>query len=434
MRTLIISHGHPEFSRGGGEIAAYQQFSEMRKRGYETTFMGAHHENLLEHEGTPFSMLRPNEVLWRTRMEDFFFLKNTDLRTYTNGFHTLLMQLKPDIIHFHHVIHIGIHALRAAHRYRKLAGKPVRIVFTLHEYIFICANNGQMITADRNALCSEANPAKCSSCVKRTPEDLYMREAAFRSCLGLVDHFISPSHFLKKRFVDWGLNRPITVIENGQEAVKKLAPRALENGEARRNFTYIGQINQFKGLHILLQAVANMPTELREQCVINVHGSGLEDQDKGFRDKVSHFFNLLDNVTFHGRYSGEELPGILKNADTVVVPSIWWENSPLVIQESFKYGRPIIVSDIGGMAEKVRDRVDGLHFVRGSSLDLTQQMKQMMDVQFWQSCYDALPTPPVIEDTVDQVIGLYKSLEDADAPAQPSSGRSHRKVRRMPNN
>lgn len=261
-----------------------------------------------------------------------------------------------------------------------------------------------------------------------------MREAAFRSCLGLVDHFISPSHFLKKRFVDWGLNRPITVIENGQEAVKKLAPRALENGEVRRNFTYIGQINQFKGLHILLQAVANMPTELREQCVINVHGSGLEDQDKGFRDKVSHFFNLLDNVTFHGRYSGDELPGILKNADTVVVPSIWWENSPLVIQESFKYGRPIIVSDIGGMAEKVRDQVDGLHFVRGSSLDLTQKMKQMMDVQFWQSCYDALPTPTVIEDTVDQLIGLYKSLEGADAPAQPSSGRSLRKVRRMPNN
>ena len=48
--------------------------------------------------------------------------------------------------------------------------------------------------------------------------------------------------------------------------------------------------------------------------------------------------------------------------DWVVVPSIWWENSPLVIQEAFLHGRPVICSDIGGMAEKVRHGVDGLHF------------------------------------------------------------------------
>ena len=117
----------------------------------------------------------------------------------------------------------------------------------------------------------------------------------------------------------------------------------------------------------------------------------------------------------YGRYSTEELPGILKNTDTVVVPSIWWENSPLVIQESFKHGRPMIVSGIGGMAEKIQDGVDGLHFVRGSSLDLMQKMKQMMDPTFWQSCYDNLPTPPVIEETVDEVIGLYESLLGTDA-------------------
>jgi len=48
--------------------------------------------------------------------------------------------------------------------------------------------------------------------------------------------------------------------------------------------------------------------------------------------------------------------------DWVVVPSIWWENSPLVIQEAFAHGRPVICSDIGGMAEKVAHEKNGLHF------------------------------------------------------------------------
>jgi glycosyltransferase involved in cell wall biosynthesis len=51
----------------------------------------------------------------------------------------------------------------------------------------------------------------------------------------------------------------------------------------------------------------------------------------------------------------------MAGVDWVTMPSIWWENSPLVIQEAFLCGRPLLVSDIGGMAEKVRHGVDGLH-------------------------------------------------------------------------
>ena len=51
----------------------------------------------------------------------------------------------------------------------------------------------------------------------------------------------------------------------------------------------------------------------------------------------------------------------MAEVDWVVVPSIWWENAPLVIQEAFRHRRPVICGDIGGMAEMVRDGVDGLH-------------------------------------------------------------------------
>ena len=75
-------------------------------------------------------------------------------------------------------------------------------------------------------------------------------------------------------------------------------------------------------------------------------------------------------MTLVGRYDHQRSAALMRNIDWVIVPSIWWENSPLVIQEAFMYGRPVICSDIGGMAEKVRDGVDGLHFRAGDAQDL----------------------------------------------------------------
>ena len=61
-----------------------------------------------------------------------------------------------------------------------------------------------------------------------------------------------------------------------------------------------------------------------------------------------------------GPYELTELAQRMRKVDWVVVPSIWWENSPMVIQEAFVYGKPVICAGIGGMAEKVRDGVDAL--------------------------------------------------------------------------
>ena len=63
--------------------------------------------------------------------------------------------------------------------------------------------------------------------------------------------------------------------------------------------------------------------------------------------------------------------------DAIVTPSIWWENSPLVIQEAFAAGKPVICSDIGGMAEKVRHGVDGLHFETGNPGHLAQLLARL---------------------------------------------------------
>ena len=84
----------------------------------------------------------------------------------------------------------------------------------------------------------------------------------------------------------------------------------------------------------------------------------------------------------------------MEQVDWLVMPSIWWENSPVVIQESFLHGRPPIVGDIGGMAEKVRNGVDGLHFRAGSREDLADRLTEALtDKDLWQRLRDKAPKP-----------------------------------------
>jgi glycosyltransferase involved in cell wall biosynthesis len=85
------------------------------------------------------------------------------------------------------------------------------------------------------------------------------------------------------------------------------------------------------------------------------------------------------NITFYGRFSRAELGEILKGLDVLVVPSIWYENSPLTIHEAFLTSTPVITSNLGGMAELVRHGHDGLLFDPGSAKDLFRKMNMLVN-------------------------------------------------------
>jgi glycosyltransferase involved in cell wall biosynthesis len=90
------------------------------------------------------------------------------------------------------------------------------------------------------------------------------------------------------------------------------------------------------------------------------------------------------------------------------MPSTWWENSPVVIQEAFAAGRPVICTGIGGMAEKVPDRRAGLHFRRGDAADLARVMREAADDVLYAALVSQLP--PVSSST--DMARAYLSLFD----------------------
>src|SRR3546814_10549806 len=105
------------------------------------------------------------------------------------------------------------------------------------------------------------------------------------------------------------------------------------------------------------------------------------------------------------------MAGLMAAVDWVVVPSIWWENAPLVIQEAFQHRRPVICSDIGGMAEMVQHDVNGLHFRRGDAADLAGLMRRAAaEDGLWDRLVAGIPEIPTIGAVATRYRRLYLRL------------------------
>jgi glycosyltransferase involved in cell wall biosynthesis len=294
----------------------------------------------------------------------------------------------------------------------KNACPDAKIVMTLHEYIAICRNNGQMIKTD-GQLCYRYSPRDCHLCFPDvTPEDIFLRERYIKSFFGLVDQFISPSHFLKARYQDWGIEQlaPVAVIENGLPEGERLPLRELQPDERRTRFAYFGQINPYKGIDVILEAFAGLDKVVRKQVTLDIYGSGLEHWPHPFQEKVRGLLEKCGRrVKLHGAYEPEEMPALMREIDWVVMGSVWWENSPLVIQEAYKYGRPVICPDIGGMAEKVVPGEGGLHYRARDSVALAGVIKRIFlgEESLYEKLLENMPEYSVLASSMEKHLALY---------------------------
>jgi glycosyltransferase involved in cell wall biosynthesis len=407
-RIIIVVHGHPSISKGGTEVAAYNFFKEFKRQGAACLFVARSDEP--SHGCSAFSVVGDGELLFHTRMSDFFLFRSAEPSHITHNFRQLLESFKPDVVHFHHYVHLGLEMIPEVRR----TSPNAKVFVTLHEFLAICHHNGQMVKTETHNLCYRASPKDCSYCFKdRSPGDFFLRERYIKAIFEEVTGFIAPSHFLKSRYVAWGLPEDkIQVIENGQPKVERLPPRPLAEGEVRGRFAYFGQISPYKGVDILLEAFCLLPNSICNKVRLDIHGANLEKQEPEFQKKIRQLLEKLGkNVSWHGPYEADEMPLLLADIDWVVIPSIWWENSPLVIQEAYNFGRPVITANIGGMAEKNLGSKAETQFSVRNAVSLSQVVVKL--VEKYNSKYAdsqfVIPNVCLLEETARQHLNQYVS-------------------------
>ncbi|MDQ1300867.1 MAG: hypothetical protein QG637_787, partial [Chloroflexota bacterium] len=265
-------------------------------------------------------------------------------------------------------------------------------------------------------------PFKCAGCFPEMGRKRFeLRHDLLLSVLAAADSLISPSHFLARRFVDWGCPDRIEVIENSPLISPAAGPAPTERmARPVWNFGYFGQITPFKGVDILLQAIeliGQMP-ELAKSVRITIYG-GLVGQSGEFTEAFKSAVAKHAFLHYHGPYDNGSVQTLMMECDYAIMPSTWWENSPVVIQEAYRAGLPVICSGIGGMAEKVRDGVTGLHFRMGSAADLVQVIGRAADADMHAKLRAALPRIGVPRDMAADYLTVFETLV-ARVPAGPS--------------
>jgi glycosyltransferase involved in cell wall biosynthesis len=209
------------------------------------------------------------------------------------------------------------------------------------------------------------------------------------------------------------LNSCIEVIENGLPEGACVPTRKINSDDIRGRFAYFGQINPYKGVDVILEAFARLPKETRKQVTLDIFGGGLQNQTYEFQGKIEKLLKKCKGmVHLHGPYVPDEMDRLMVEVDWVIMGSIWWENSPLVIQESYKFGRPVICPDIGGMAEKVKPGVGGLHYRARDSVSLASVIQRIVgEPELFDQVHELLPAYSEIGEIADRHIKLYEELK-----------------------
>ncbi|MCG3174797.1 MAG: D-inositol-3-phosphate glycosyltransferase [Myxococcota bacterium] len=300
--------------------------------------------------------------------------------------------VKPDIVHIGHLNHLSISLLREA------ALRDIPIVFTLHDYWLMCPRGQfmQMFPEDPANLwasCSGQEDRKCAECcyaryfsgapdehtadVKYWTDWVSRRMRHVREMAALVDIFVAPARYLHDRFRDdFGLPESKLVYLDYGFARERMSARQRPTGEPF-TFGYIGTHIPAKGIHDLIRAFGKVSGNTR----LRIWGRPRGQNTEALRDLAGSLpASVAERVEWLPEYKNQEIVrDVFDCCDAIIVPSIWVENSPLVIHEAQQARVPVITANVGGMAEYVRHEVNGLLFEHRSVDALAEQMQRLAD-------------------------------------------------------
>ncbi|MEI6749861.1 MAG: glycosyltransferase [Bacteroidota bacterium] len=365
MKILQINNCH--YRRGGADAVYLNTAELLVSMGDEVVFFSAAAK---ENDSTINSRYFVQKIDFLELSTSAKILK-TPRYLYSRESGKKLQELltieKPDIAHIHlYKGDLTVSILKV------LKSNRIPTVITLHDYSLLCPRN--ILLDGENKICENCITGSPLNClIKRCNRMSFALSAVntveyiFNNYLFkpelYFDKIIAPSKFLfNKHLLKSNLNSRLVHLYNFSPIVKD----ATQNPVKGKYFLYYGRISQEKGLHTLVKTWINLP----KTYILKIVGTGPVLSE--IEDVIMH--NNLDNVELVGYKSGEELNDLVRNCSYVLVPSEWYENNPMTVIECYSYGKPVIVSDIGGLPEIVINRKTGYTFTMGDQDDLHSKL------------------------------------------------------------
>ena len=425
MHILKIIHGYPPLYNAGSEVYSQSVCQELSLNHKVSIF--TREENIYT---TDFSIRceKQNENLTiyyvnNPMGKDGFVHQQLDI-----AFASLIAELNPDIAYIGHLNHLSLGIID------QLNKKSIPIVFMLHDFWLMCPR-GQFLTRsigrkDNFQVCNRQDDLKCASdCYEvyfagdedDIPKDedvwanwINRRMLATKAIVDKVNLFIAPSMYLRNRFIaDFGISQDKMIYLDYGFPTHYLTPIDKSKAKDSYTFGYIGTHIPAKGVNLLIEAFK----QIKQPAVLKIFGRESGQSTNALRKMAE---DSINPIAFCGEYINKNLAStVFSNVDTIVVPSIWAENSPLVIHEAQTCKIPVITADHGGMREYVRHLENGLLFDFRNVDSLVQQMewainhpKQMDILGNKGYLYSEDGRVPSIESHCSQLLNIFENVRE----------------------
>lgn len=369
------------YPNGGSETYIFKLGEQLQKYGHAVQYFGMEHEgkivgnhaesytsNMDFHTGKLQKLLYPFRIIYSMEARKKIRLVLEDFQPDVVHLNNINFQLTPSIIY-------------EIRDYEKVKGGKVRIVFTAHDYQWVCPNHlmripssGKMCFACKGGHFGQCTKNRCihNSFVKSLLGTIEAKYYAMRKTYEMVDRIICPSYFMKEQLdTDSVLADKTVMLRNflPENVGERECDGACQDKEIRESTSdeyvvFFGRFSEEKGVKTLLKACE----ELADIPFIFAGSGPLVDQ-----------VNQVKNVKNIGFVTGNGLRELIAGARFSVFPSECYENCPFSVMESQMYGTPVVASNLGGIKELVREGMTGELFQGGDVKELAAHIHRLWD-------------------------------------------------------
>ena len=356
MKVLHVMHGYFPESGGGSEAYVRDTIEEQQRHGMDVA--------LLTGSMVPWATCGVEEVevdgarVIRVHRDDHYF--DVHAKAYHPGVERLLREIlqreRPDLLHVHQWIRLTANLVEIADE----LGIPS--VVTLHDLYTSCPRAFR-VRVDDVACTRRLSVESCASCVPRygheteaeIAEGIRLHEAQYLSELSCARAVLVASEATAAMIAattDCPRDR-FTVLPLGYRrrfGGEPPAPRPLPEGDQPFRFGYWGNLAPRKGVHVLLEAFAQLVDAGPPRPVeLHLYGGFATDAVKVQLEGLAG----ARPVRFLGPYGYDQLRE--SELHMAVFPMVCFETFGFVLDEAFELGLPCIVTDHGAMPRRAGD-------------------------------------------------------------------------------